>query len=272
LARAKGAPAAPVATVLLALALASSLPPSTSAAEPPGEDAIAKPLTTTVARLAAKDSLSAKDCAELAQTTLTYGQRLQSAQQPPPEPVIRDALHAVSTGEKLDPQAADWPKLRQELEALLQQNQPPPQDKKDDQQKQDQPQNKDQPQQPQDKNQQSQDQQNQDRQQNRDQQPSSDPQQQQQQQNQQAFGDMKDQPPKPQDAKPDTPDPKSPPPKPGTQKVGGQQDKKPGEPADAELAMPLQKLEQVRNQDSPAKLHQLLQGKQEQPKQPAKNW
>ena len=64
-----------------------------------------------------------------------------------------------------------------------------------------------------------------------------------------------------------------PPPKPGTQKVGGQQDKKPAEQFDPELAMPLQKLDQVRNQDSPAKLQQLMQGQQQkQPKTNGKDW
>ncbi len=61
-------------------------------------------------------------------------------------------------------------------------------------------------------------------------------------------------------------------PPPGTQKVGGQQEKQPAEPIDAELAMPLQKLEQVRNQDSPAKLQQLMQGPQQKPKTTGKNW
>ncbi|MFZ5496710.1 MAG: hypothetical protein ACOZE5_15425, partial [Verrucomicrobiota bacterium] len=89
-------------------------------------------------------------------------------------------------------------------------------------------------------------------------------------QNQDAFGDMKDQ----QEQQPRTPDPKSqtPPPKPDTQKVGGQKEEKSPEQVDPELAMPLQKLEQVRNQDSPAKLQQLMQGRQQKPKTPGKDW
>jgi Ca-activated chloride channel family protein len=67
--------------------------------------------------------------------------------------------------------------------------------------------------------------------------------------------------------------PKPPPPQPGTQKVGGQQDKKPDEQQqDPELAMPLQKLDQVRNQDSPAKLQQLMQGQQPKAKPTGKDW
>ena len=86
------------------------------------------------------------------------------------------------------------------------------------------------------------------------------------QQQQSAFGDMKDrQEREKQEQKP--------PPAGSTQKVGGQQEKKSaGEPPNAELAMPLQKLDQVRNQDSPAKLYRLMEGKQQQPKKPAKDW
>ncbi len=231
-----------------------------SAAEPPG-DTLAKPLSTTVARLAEKDTLAAKDCSELAETTITYGQRVKSAQQRPPERVIRDALQAVDLGEKLDAKAADWPKARQDLEDLLKKEEPPPQDKKQnqDQQKQDQ---QDKQQQNQDQNQQ---QQNQDKQQTEQQKQEQQKQQdQQQKKNQDAFGDMKDQK---AEKKP------QPPSQPGTQKVGGQQDKKPEEQQqDPELAMPLQKLEQVRNQDSPAKLQQIMQSQQQKPKPTAKDW
>ena len=267
----KAAAFASVAICLLWLS-AFSTPPSASAAEQP-EDAIAKPLSTTVARLAEKPGLSAKDCADLAQTTITYGQRVQSGQQHAPESVIRDALQAVDLGEKSDAKAADWPKLRADLEELLKKQEPPPQDKKDeDKQNQDQ-QKKDQQQQDQkDQQQQNQDQQKSDDQKQQEQQDrqSQDQQQQQQKQNQDAFGDMKDQPPEP---KPQTPDPNTQPPKPGTQKVGGQQDKHPEEQNEnPELAMPLQKLEQVRDQDSPAKLQQIMQGQQPKPKTPGKDW
>lgn len=238
-------------------------PSSGSAAEPPTpEDPIAKPLSTTVARLAAKDTVTAKEYAEMASTTVTYGQRVKSAQQQPLESVVRDALQAVTTGEKLDAKAADWPKLRAELEDLIKKEEPPPQDKKDqdkkDQEKQDQQQDQNQSQdQQQDKDQQQQqsDQQKQDQEQKE---------QQSQQQKQDAFGDMKDK----QDPKPEP----KPQPQPGTQKVGGQQEKQPAEPVDAELAMPLQKLEQVRNQDSPAKLQQLMQGQPPKQKPTGKNW
>lgn len=251
--------------VSLFLLTAYCLPPTAAGAESaqPG-DTLAKPLSTLVGRIAEQPALTAKDCAEMAQTTITYGERVKSAQQHPQESVVRDALQAVDVGEKLDAKAADWPKLRQQLEELLKREEEKKQDEqKKEQQKQDQQKQDQQPNQ--DQNQpQSQDQQKQDKQQQQDQQPE----QQKQQQNQDAFGDMKDQ----QEQKADNQKPPPPPQKPGTQKVGGQKEEKSPEQADPELAMPLQKLEQVRNQDSPAKLQQLMQGKQKKPKGPAKDW
>jgi Ca-activated chloride channel family protein len=253
-----------VAAAVVALCFLSvfSFQPSAFGAEPPApaEDALAKPLSTTIARLAAKDVINAKEYGEMAQTTVTYGQRMKSGQQRAPESVVHDALQAVDAGEKLDAKAAEWPRLRQELQDLLKKEEPPKDDKKEqdkkDQQKQNQQQQQQQDQQNQDQNQQDQksDQQKQ-QQEQKDQQS--------QQQNKDAFGDMKDK----QDQKPPEPKPQS-----GTQKVGGQQEKKSEEPIDAELAMPLQKLEQVRNQDSPAKLQQLMQGPQQKQKTTGKNW
>jgi Ca-activated chloride channel family protein len=262
LGKARSQKAVAVAAAMLCLLSAFSFQPSAFAAEPAAaEDPIAKPLATTVARLATKESVTAKEYGEMASATVTYGQRVKSAQQPPPESVIRDALQAVAAGEKLDAKAADWPKLRADLEELLKKEEPP-QDKKDKDKKE------------QDKKDQQQDQnQSQDQQQDKDQQQQQSEQQKQdqeqkeqqsQQQKQDAFGDMKDK----QDQKPEP----KPQPKPGTQKVGGQQEKQPAEPVDAELAMPLQKLEQVRNQDSPAKLQQLMQGPQPKQKPTGKNW
>lgn len=248
-----------MAASALVLLTTYSLSPEASAQEAPS-DTLAKPLSTTVARLAAKDTVNAKEYSEMASTTVTYGQRVKSAQQQPPEKVIRDALSAVDAGEKLDAKAADWPKLRSELEELLKKEEPPPQDKKKQDQKDQQKQDKQQQQNQQDQSdQQKSDQQQQDQEQKEQQD------QQQQQQNKDAFGDMKE---KPEQKKPEP----KPQPQPGTQKVGGQQEKKPAEPVDAELAMPLQKLDQVRHQDSPAKLQQLLQGQQPKQKTPGKNW
>ncbi len=254
--------AAVAARVLVCLFCLSTLSSPLSAfggAEPPS-DPLAAPLSKTVARLSAKDDLSAKDFAELAQTTVTFGERVKSAQKRPIEGAIRDGLAAVDRGEQLDTKAADWPKLRADLEELLKKQE---EEKKKQEDKQKEQQKKDQ---------QKQDQKYQDQQQNQDQKDQEKQQQdQQQQQNQQqkdkdAFGDMKDQK--------DQPKPQPQQQKPETQKVGGQQDKKPeAQPQDPDLAMPLQKLDQVRNQDSPAKLFQIMQGKPQSTKpKSGKDW
>lgn len=272
--------AAATAVVLLT---AFSLSLKAFAATESGGDSLAAPLTTTVTRLAAKEALGPKDCSELAETTLTFGQRLKSSQQQPPESVVRDALTAVDLGEKADSKAADWPKLRKDLEDLLQKNEPPKQDqKKQDQQKQDQKnkddqqknnqQKQDQPKDQQDKDQQQKDQQEKPDQQKSDQQKQDE--QKNESQNQQepkedAFGDMKDKEQKQPQPKPEPPKPK---PSTGTQKVGGQTEKKPAAELDPELAVPLQKLEQVRDQDSPARLQQLMQGKPQKTKPNSKDW
>jgi Ca-activated chloride channel family protein len=250
----------------------SALSPQLSAApaeKPAPDDTLAKPLTTTVARLAEKPDLSAKDCADLAQTTLTYGQRVKSAQQKVSEVVVHDALAAVSLGEKADVKAADWPQLRRDLEALLEK--PPEQDKKDQDKQDEQQKNQDRNQQQQQQNQQNRDQQQkQDQPQNQQQQEQQNQSQEQQQEQQQqdAFGDMKE---SEQEKKPDD-QPQPPPPQPQTQKVGGQKQEKSAAPTDPELAVPLQKLDQVRNQDSPARLQQIMQGQPQKTPKKGKDW
>ncbi|MBA4137265.1 MAG: hypothetical protein C0518_08120 [Opitutus sp.] len=261
------------ASLLIGLAWLSALssPHSASAqsapqSAPSSEDTIAKPLTTTVARLADKTDLSAKDCADLAQTTITFGQRVKSAQQQAPEGVVRDGLAAVDLGEKTDAKAADWPRLRQELEALLEKQEPPPQDQKDQQNQQQQKQNQDQ----QKQDQQNKDQQKQDQEQ-QDQQKSDQQKQDEQQKNDQdAFGEMQD--PKEEQKSEEQKEPPPKPPQPQTQKVGGQKKEKQEAPLDPDLAVPLQKLDQVRNQDSPAKLQQLMQGRPVKQPKKGKDW
>ncbi len=251
------------AAALLAVFLAASFViRHSSSAQEADPSAFAKPLATTVTRLAAKDDLTARDYAGLAQTTVAYGQRMQSARQPAAEGAVRDALTAVDRGEKLDAKAADWPKLRKELEELLKKNEPPPQQNQQEQQQNQDPQKQDQ--QKQDESQsQEQNQQQQDQQEKSDQQKQDE---QEQKEQQSAFGDMqeKQEPPKPEPK----PQPQS-----GTQQVGGQQEKKDLERAEnPDLAMPLQKLDQVRDQDSPAKLYQLLQGPKPEPAKKGKDW
>ena len=193
---------------------------------------------------------------------------------------MRDALRAVDNGERADPKAADWPKMRSDLEDLLKK----PEDKNKDQKNKDQ-QDKDQNQQQkqdrkQDQKQDDKQQQGQPKDQNRDQQgsPSQSKQQdskdQQQpkpedsksQTNQSAFGDM---------SKP-TPTPARKEPQRAMQKVGGVRKDQPEDPArsNPELAVPLEKLEQLKSEDSPAELFGMLR-KGEPTPTPAntgKNW
>jgi len=84
-----------------------------------------------------------RDWAELARETVTWGQKLQTEHHPVPPGPVHDALHAATLGETLDPQTADWPQLRSELEALLQTPpQPEPPEKPEDQSQQNPNQNK----------------------------------------------------------------------------------------------------------------------------------
>lgn len=249
---------------------ASAAPPLPPPAQSNLDETFVAPLKQKIIELVAKDEITAKDFASFAQTTIDYARRTKDVKLP--ERPLQDGLQAVDQGEALDRKAADWARLRQELQELLKQRPPqPPEDKKQDQ-KQDQQQKQDQKNQNQ--NQQNQDQQNQDRQQQSQQdQQSSEQQKQEEQQKQQqdAFGDMKDQPPQQPKPNEQQEHPQQPP-QPQTQKVGGKKEKPMEVPLDPELAMPLQKLEQVRNQDSPAKLQQLMQGQQSRPQKKGKDW
>ena len=245
---------------------------SAETAPPPAPSAA---LTKIVGRLSATEARTARDWAELGRETVTWGSRLQSEQQPVPEGPVRDALSAVTLGTKLDAKAADWPKLREELEALLKKNDDDKQqqDKKDQQDQQD---KKDQQQQKQDqqkKDQKSKQQKQDSSGQPQDQKDKNDPAENEEQkqdtkppepkpQGESAFGDMN---------KKETPPP---PPPESTQKVGGNHEKpdQPPEPVDPSLALPLQKLEQLRNQDSPAQLFQLMEGEKKAVKKTGKNW
>lgn len=247
-----------------------SAPPAPPA--PPDPPPPSAALAKIVSRLSSAESRSGRDWAELAQETVSWGQRLQSEQQPVAEGPVRDALSAVDLGSVADPKTADWPKLREELESLLKK----PEEQKDDQQKQQNQQQQNQEQKNQD--QKNQDQQKQDSKSSTQDQKSSDQQQQQKQEpsppqkenadekksSESAFGNMKDK------AKPPPPPP---PPANDTQKVGGAE-KKPVDPAAADpaLAQPLQKLEQLKNDDSPAKLFQLMEGERKSPPKKGKDW
>jgi Ca-activated chloride channel family protein len=238
----------------------------------------APPLSRIVGRLSTSAAPTARDWSELGHETVTWGARLQSEQQPVPEGPVRDALAAVDLGAKLDGSITDWTKLRADLEALLK--------KPDDQEQQQQPQPQkqdNQQQQNQDKNQQAQkDQQKQSSSQDQKQSPSpsdekSNPGDQQKNQSEQNPRPP-DEPPKPgESAFGDMKQPSEPPPPPpaDTQKVGGTPDRKEQskENSDPALAIPLQKLDQLRTQDSPARLFELMEGdKKESAPKSGKNW
>lgn len=265
------------ALVLFVLAAPSTTRAATSTTPPkPAPAEQLSPLGKIVGRLSTKPDRTGRDWAELAGETVTWGKKIQSEQKPVPEGPVRDALTAVDLGSALDAKTADWPKLRRDLEALLekpedqkQQNQQQQKNDQDqnqsqDQQQQQQQQNQDSKDQKSDQQQSPQNQQQQQQQQSQSDQQKSDEQKNSDQKQDSAFGDMKDKPPPPQ-------------PHPGeTQKVGGTPEKKEGDPkeaADPSLVMPLQKLDQLRNQDSPAKLFRLMEGeKKPAPGKKGKDW
>lgn len=293
----KPAAATPTTVALLLLALVASYPVSTHAAatratppHPPTQNsktqtqnplpaspaapAEESPLAKIVARLSGAATPSGRDWAELARETVTWGSRLQSSQQPVPEGPVRDALAAVDLGSKLDAKTADWPKLRSELEALLEKKDEQQQDQQNQDQQNQQDQDQQQQQQKKDdqqkqKNKQDsskqQQQQNQQEPQNSEQKDSGEPpqpEQNKQPQGESAFGDMnkKEEPPPP------------PPSEENMQQVGGAEQPPPQQAPDPSLALPLQKLDQLRNQDSPAQLFQLMEGDKKPTKKPTKDW
>ena len=257
--------AAFVATLTpLSLGAATLTPPPPSSAPqiqlPPGADQPPpSELPKIVASLAAQPSLSAADCAKLAQETITHGQAAQQSGQPAKPGILNDGLAAVNQGESLDTKAADWPALRSQLQELLQP--PPPQDKqedkKDDEKKQDEKKEEQQKEeQKQQDEQQKQDQKSQDKdqEQKKDEQ-QSEQQKQEQEKQQQAQQSDKPEPPK------------------DTQSVGGEKPKDDERKEHPELAVPLKKLDQVRDKDSPAELFQMLHNDEPAPAgQPKKDW
>jgi Ca-activated chloride channel family protein len=239
------------ATVALVLLSALRFPPSALGAE--DTDVYAAPLAKTVQRLAAQERYVANDWAELARQTITWGQRQLEAKQSVTEGPVHDGLVAVAAGENLDAKAADWAQLRRDLEALLQ--------KSDQQQQQQQKQpQKNQSDQNQQQQQQQQPQQSQDKSGNEQKPPP--PQSSDAQKPESAFGDLQ------KESKPNEPPPSS-----ETQKVGGTEKKEPPENLDPALTLPLQKLEQLKDQDSPARLFQIMEGeKKPTPAKKGKDW
>ncbi len=261
------------AAVVLVFISAIRFPVSGFAAEAPPPLPSAA-LAKIVGRLSATEQRTARDWAELGRETVTWGSRLQSEQQQVPEGPVRDALKAVTLGTKLDAKVTDWPKLREELEALLKKSEDDKQqDQKDQQDQQDKK----------DQQQQKQDQQKKDQKSKQQKQDSSGQPQDQKDKNDPAEKEDQKQEAKPPEPKPqgesafgdmNKKDPPPPPPPESTQKVGGNHEKKdqPPEQVDPSLALPLQKLDQLRNLDSPAQLFQLMEGERKAVKKTGKNW
>jgi Ca-activated chloride channel family protein len=269
------------ALLIFALFAFSVFSSRTIAAENPPEPPSPPPLARIVSRLSTSPQPTARDWAELGRETVTWGSKLQSSQQPVAEGPIRDALTAVELGSKLDSKTADWPKLREELEALLQKPDEQEQEKKDEQKQDDQQNQSEDEKQQQDQQKKDSDQKQGDSsQQQKNESQSGKPEEQkedekkqnesqaspkdEQQKDDSGLGDMKDreQPP-------------SPPPTEDTQQVGGAPKNEKGEetPIDPNLALPLQKLDQLRNQDSPAELFKLLEGEKDNtPRKKTKDW
>ncbi|HZZ19071.1 MAG TPA: VWA domain-containing protein, partial [Opitutaceae bacterium] len=125
-----------VALLLGAFLLSANLQAASPAAAAPDP---ASTLSKIVGRLSGQDNCSALDWAELGGETVTWGEHIKSAGQQVPEGPVRDALRAVENGRQADAKASDWPKMKEQLEALLAK----PEDKKDQQQKKDQKQDQD---------------------------------------------------------------------------------------------------------------------------------
>jgi len=250
------------AALLLLLAIFAGRP--ARAEDAPTPDPAAN-LSKIVGRLANQEQRSPLDWAELGRETVTWGQHLKSASQPVAEGPVRDALQAVDLGEAANPKASDWKQLRSQLEELLQKPDNPKQDQKQNQdQKQDQKQDQDQQQKKQDgqQGQPQQDQQGKPDQkdagspqnqngQSKDAPPPSKPADKDQDRKSSAFGDMHQPTPTPAAERRAAAQ--------ATQKVGGAKEQAPDAARnDPQLAIPLEKLEQLKDQDQPAELAQML--------------
>ena len=241
-----GARPAAGAAAALALLIAALHPAparaGATAAETPSPGVL---LGRIVGRLSVQDTTSALDCVEFGRQTVTWGRDLRTGGKPVPAGPVQDALEAADKGEAMNPKATDWGKLRAELKALLQppdeQRKPPPEQQKQQQQQQEQRSRQE------SKQEQDRQPQNQDRQARSESPPKS-----QQQQPSEAPRQAQQQPRPPQG---------------GTQQVGGTPEHPRGDPAaaDPDLAGPLQKLDQVRNQDSPVQLFQMLENNEPRP-------
>jgi len=228
---------------------AQTAPPSPAPPDP-------KPISEIITRLVTQTEVQPEDWVALARETVTFGQTIRQSGQPVPVGPIFDALQGVSLGEASAPDATDWVSLRQELLALLEE---PDQQDQEEQQDQNQENEEQENQDPENQDQQSeqQDQQGQQGQQDQDQQQQGQEQQEEGQQEGEKEQEGQSEAPEQDDSE--------------MQTIGGEST--PQElPDDPELAAALQELEQVRNQDSPARLFRLLEGEPPEDSKTTKNW
>lgn len=111
----------------LAVATDTSPPPPSVATASQAPD-----LTATVGELSAKPALDALDHARLAADTIGFASQPAAPRDAARNGIIDDAVAAVGRGERQDPQAADWPALRRQLEALRTPPEPPQPDEQRD--------------------------------------------------------------------------------------------------------------------------------------------
>lgn len=214
--------------------------------------------------LSEQTSLSASDANRFANATIEWGTAQRQSGKPIPQSVLSDGFASVDLGERLDRNAADWPELRRKLEDLTRPPEKNDEEKKDEEKQQED--QKDQQQQQQQGGGENREQQDQDQQQQ--QQDQQTEQEKQQRSGQKAFDDQPPQPEPQESEDTDSQDAKPQPPQRNMQSVGGEQTADKELEEKPELAVPLQKLDRVKQQDSPARLFQLM--KDEEPKRPAK--
>jgi Ca-activated chloride channel homolog len=253
-----------VATAASALAVLVLFSPADANTAPGDLPELAKSLS-------AQRSLSADDAARFAGATIDYGTAQKQSGQPIPPTVLHDGFAAVDLGERSDRTAADWPELRRKLEELAR---PPEQEKQDKEEEQKQEEEKKDQQQQQgggtDDQQQNQSEQQDQEEQQQDEQGG---QQQNQEQDPQGSGQKAfEEPPQDQQQEGEEPEPQDSQQQPQSrrnmQTVGGESAADTEIQERPELAVPLQKLDRVKQQDSPPRLFQLMQD--DEPKKPTR--
>lgn len=250
------------------------------------------PLAEEVARLSAQKNVRPQEWADLAQKTIQRG-----TQNPQfPEGIVHDALAGVSQGEKADSKAADWKFLRAELQKLLEKKKSENSQNKnseknsnqDKQQKQNQNQDS---QDSQNKNQDQNQQKNADSQnqnsssgspgkegenqnkQNKSDSSNVDPQQNPGADSSQSSSEKMDSQSSPQEKSGSESKEEKSPGKQGTQKVGGNPREVSQKSSESMTKAQMMKLNQLKQDDSPATLFQVIEGKEKsQEPQKGKDW